>query len=1117
LLLLLAAVAVCPCAGVELPLRAGWNLVALPESPLDPRVEAVVASLGSDLAAIWTQRRGIWLGYAPAAPALSDLVDLNGREGYWIQVRASTVLRYLGSGSSPTSTSLQAGWNLVGANGFVQLPPDQAFAGIGPSLDSAWTQDGDWRVYRPAGGTQGAAGALAETGGTTTAYWVHVSAAAVWDRHGADVLPPGVPPATERLEVSAEFAAADPVSLSLPDGTGVTLAALGADLTVTLTRETEALAAPAAGLVPSGSLRELRIEADGPLALGVVPRLTIPRAEIGGLDPRLVWVARVADVVGERGVIADAVLYLPARYDAAGRVVVQDVFFGDTVAAAAARRGGRAGLALRIRYITLGFQGQINAERRSQLVRMLPDAKAPAARRRLTELSAAVQAEANLRPVQNVIVLVHGHNESEGAGLPQPNSLIPSTAPAPWHIDYKMDVWTYVYREFLRETDAGASVYGNLGQCTRFYEFIYPSWQSIFETLNAKLAGALAAELKVQLDLKQDFNLFVVAHSMGGLVARAGLNECGDDLGDRLQRLVTWGSPHHGAGMYSLCLLAHADPPYALDLAPDSALVTHWHYLRSKLAAVAMDTPGMRDLRWDNHLPLDLFPTTMTPLQHALAPAVYSLEDGPWLYNRNLQILNEHDRFATAGAEPNKLNAKRCVFMYGITSKQAGSFALVPPDNTKRLLYLLTESWTSMAVDELRRIRLLGTGLGATINRHIIANPTTAYLGQTLADSDGAVPITSMTGAGLDVIPHYLGDVDHEEYYGAPLPIDEAGNREVRAEGAAQDTATATFSRLALLDPIYACPEVRIESPAADAPRPATAATSWTFPLRGRLVWPGDAKPGLRLKAKGVKAGDVCVEARLLFAAWPKYPSWASRTPEQMGVVEVGRNWYTTRWLGREETSKQIGAASDGSFQGSFTVPAYQADFAAGIEVRALLKDGTRVDGYSLFPGIVLPYATVTPGCTITLRETAGLSRLLRCNDSSGDGSGASGGGFQADFPEPGGLISMAFTIKPGPEWVGRNLRVYWQQFAGGMELVLDRLVTADDVKDRAPGFALNREAVFPGYEIAATGDFNPDGTPIYEALDRFALMVNNGSTVTISPAYRPETAMPSGSGREGP
>jgi hypothetical protein len=108
----------------------------------------------------------------------------------------------------------------------------------------------------------------------------------------------------------------------------------------------------------------------------------------------------------------------------------------------------------------------------------------------------------------------------------------------------------------------------------------------------------------------------------------------------------------------------------------------------------------------------------------------------------------------------------------------------------------------------------------------------------------------------------------------------------------------------------------------------------------------------------------------------------------------------------------------------------------------------------------------------------------------------------------------MAFTIKPGLEWVGRNLSVYWQQFAGGRELVIDRTVTADDV---TAGFALNREAVFPGYAVAATGGLNSDGTPIYEALDRFALMVNNGSTVTISPAYRPETAMPSGSGREGP
>jgi pimeloyl-ACP methyl ester carboxylesterase len=56
--------------------------------------------------------------------------------------------------------------------------------------------------------------------------------------------------------------------------------------------------------------------------------------------------------------------------------------------------------------------------------------------------------------------------------------------------------------------------------------------------------NALAAELDARLQLETSAEIAVVAHSMGGLLARAALNAAG---GRRVTRLITLGTPHAGS------------------------------------------------------------------------------------------------------------------------------------------------------------------------------------------------------------------------------------------------------------------------------------------------------------------------------------------------------------------------------------------------------------------------------------------------------------------------------------------------------------------------------------------------------------------------------------------
>jgi len=127
-------------------------------------------------------------------------------------------------------------------------------------------------------------------------------------------------------------------------------------------------------------------------------------------------------------------------------------------------------------------------------------------------------------------------------------------------------------------------------------------------------------------------------------------------------------------------------------------------------------------------------------------------------------------------------------------------------------------------------------------------------------ESDGAVPVDSMVGAGIfsPFSTYALGDTDHEEYYGAP----KGGVLTARDKGVS--TAHWTLERLKLQtepDKKCDCPTLTVSKAQESG---ATAQVTAT------LKWPGDANPGQRVKgisaARGEGAGRAVALAQTFTA-----------------------------------------------------------------------------------------------------------------------------------------------------------------------------------------------------------------------------------------------------------
>lgn len=641
-----------------------------------------------------------------------------------------------------------------------------------------------------------------------------------------DSFAPGQPAPPETVTESVEGLLPGPADgLALSDGTRLALPAAAAPVQVALTRLANDITLPGKpALHTSGSMRvvEYDLAAAGE---NFAPRLTIPASELGSLDLATVNVLRVAQLVLDGQPLPDQVAYLPVQRDASGNLLVVDGLLPSQAEAARlvnrpptrrlASLQAQSNQRSRAKYVLMTFQDHLEWSYTPRLVRMIPDASLPEGRR---PADPQRDQEALQQPVTNVIVLVHGHNEEEKDG-----SSLESSEIQPWGVAYKRDAWIEFYKAFIDKQQE------RLG-CTAFYEFIYPTYRAAYspiagspsEPLGDSLARALAEGAlnddrqlyKLQQE-KMPINLYLVAHSMGGLVARAGIRQLNQPLANAFQQLVTWGTPHHGSPLVSMGYLFRAGykvnygklreakwfPSYVkegdIDLLLGSGLLKY--LLDTQLQ---LDTPGTRDLRWDNFSPLRLDEIFSSDTEVLLIEdpesKLYNLVDGTWLYNDNLRQFNQSDPY---------LLSDKYTFIYGVTSKRM-------PDGAQ-------------------------TAIGATLLPFLLKygdRPVSAVSGGHVeGDSDGAVPLASMAGAAIvNFRSDDMGDVDHEEYYsGKP----DYGDR----------VAYRTFSRLGLELPRCTCPVLELQpvgdlqAIAVDAPLEVKAQL--------RLDPTFEPKPGTRLQS----------------------------------------------------------------------------------------------------------------------------------------------------------------------------------------------------------------------------------------------------------------------------
>ena len=576
--------------------------------------------------------------------------------------------------------------------------------------------------------------------------------------------------------------------INLSDGTKVDIPAIDGEIDISLERKSNTLDLEDRGMQTTGSMRVFSFSPppnpDNPAEF--LPSITIPAEDAGNIDPDTINMLRVGDCIVDGELVTDHYSFLPVHRDDDGNYVAIDTMMlitahqeNDRIASAEAYDLSDQILPNKVKYSLLTFQENLNWGRSPLLMRMLPDEMSPGKRK-----PAEGQNDVDLQaPIINVVLLVHGHNEEEYAGFKD------STLFEPWGVSYKRDVWTYLYDTFL-------FLHSQKEDCTFFYEYIYPTYRPAITrtgnkvTLGESLGKLLENDplLKQLLDDNTPFNFFIVAHSMGGLVARAGLRFMDSPLLANFKKLVTWGTPHHGSPLVTLRYVLGARPGYLLGpgrIYFDTTAITADHLYQLVLdEKLQLDTPGTRDLRWDGGIGSDPFKLTLSQYLQESPDQLeevnkFSLENGSWLYNHNLRAFNEND--------PYKMSDKYA-FLYGMTTKRV---TIEEYDAFYKIRYFKTPEQTA---------------IGATVIEKLIDEGDTiepTYGDLLRGDSDGAVPLFSASGKGI-VGPYppeavYIGDIDHEEYFGSPK------DGQFNAIILAQRTAEETFKALGFNTGEYDC------------------------------------------------------------------------------------------------------------------------------------------------------------------------------------------------------------------------------------------------------------------------------------------------------------------------
>lgn len=619
----------------------------------------------------------------------------------------------------------------------------------------------------------------------------------------------GIAASTSTIEESTELTSelGEAADLSLGDGTTVSIPGLPESYSASLRKasltDSEAVKNISGiladdNLIPTGAVRSLSISGSGDPATLVV-NLTIPGSDIGSINPATINVLRIADSYIDGEKVEDYAMTLTAILDASGDLQITDPYLRDAIEpfsssdvnnlngpsnAESAKRdnrdsSGNSSWQVDAQYVLITFQGNLNWNRTPELIRMVPQPNDAASGYRRPATSSELTTLAK-QPICNLVLLVHGHNEEEKGGTSSDTS-----APEPWRVGYKQLVWDLFYQQIT----SGDYPYA----CTAFYEYIYPTYRPIFsqvvdasgtehETLGDALGVLMQQELvsnpqlKAMIQNDMRFNAMVVAHSQGGLVARAGLRQMPQEFLDSMTRFVSWGSPHRGAPLYTLRYAFESGRDMYVDgtrlpfQAINNAPYFGSRYRDQLNAHVAIDAPGIRDLRWDNALQNQLrFSTLFPELSSPLLPPIKIP-----LYSQNLTAFNaDTSRETIPGGY---------TFIVGNTSKRVD----LSYNDVFEAWYFISGS---TSIEQ-----------GATLNASLMAD------GENTAN-DGAVPLLSQSAEGVSFQHETrvlnLGDIDHEEFYGA-----EPAQRTAEALERGRLTARTTFTEGGLSEPGKQCPTI---------------------------------------------------------------------------------------------------------------------------------------------------------------------------------------------------------------------------------------------------------------------------------------------------------------------
>jgi hypothetical protein len=673
-----------------------------------------------------------------------------------------------------------------------------------------------------------------------------------------EYLPGEAAPGTTETETASTISQPNQATIvSLGDGTRVLIPGQDGPLNITLEKSSpdvqeEEVLPPWTNFRTTGSMRKLTITGNTGTET-IKPVITFPIEEAGYINLETINVLRISHMDIEGELHPDHVSLLPIlEIDNTG-LKFTDILFPEAVMDDAGKSTTRqqatsSGWVGEVRYILMSFDKSLNWSKRPVLEQMIPDTEGPdnAFRQPVAKAGAEKRNELLKKPVCNVVILVHGHNEEEKDGY------LNSLADSPWEFNYKRLVWELLYEELANDTE-DPSMPQYFSDCTIFYEYIYPTYRPIFspvtdrtgynhQTLGEDMGRLINEEflvlnpqLKAMINNNMDFNLFVVAHSQGGLVSRAGLRFIDDRILKHLKQFVSWGSPHIGAGLYSLRYALAAGHDMIIDgyRFPLQHIGQSQAY-QSALSGLVLDAPGVRDMRFDaskkDMLRLGELlrenTTTLSEFPHTELP------NGKMFFSENLSLFNQAE-----GDWIGDMLRDKYLLYVGTTPKEAS----IELRFSFRSIYRNYQF--AKHASEIEK--------GAFLNKLAMKPAFNA--------NDGAVPAYSQSATSLwpegNIKRKHYDDMDHEEFYGAEHP-----HRNETSIGKGRKVAQDTYNDLGLssTSPYRAtrtCPElVSIESEQEGN----------NIIITGRLNYPiyqaahgGDGKPGTRVKRFEMREKDA--------------------------------------------------------------------------------------------------------------------------------------------------------------------------------------------------------------------------------------------------------------------